>query len=56
MLPSAAPHHLLWDYGIVLVLWQDLAVAPGEGRSFYSCIIPSGWLMEEEIPALFILV
>ncbi len=26
----------------------------GGGRSLYGCIIPSGWPVEEEIPALFI--
>jgi hypothetical protein len=42
-LPFAALHRLLWDYGIVLALWRDMAIALGGGRSFYSCIIPSGW-------------
>jgi hypothetical protein len=44
-LPSAALHHLLWDYGIVFALRRDTAVAPGRGHSFYSCIIPSGGLI-----------
>ncbi len=43
MLPFAALHHLLWDYGIVFALWRDTDVALGGGRSFYDCIIPSGW-------------
>jgi hypothetical protein len=55
VLPYAALQHLLWDCGIVFVLWRDTAVALGGGRSFYSCIIPSVWPMEEEKPALFIL-
>jgi hypothetical protein len=42
-LPSAALHHLPWDYCIIFALRRDTAVAPGGGRGFYSCIIPSGW-------------
>jgi hypothetical protein len=45
-LPFAALHHPLWDYGIVFALRRDTAVAPGGGRSFYSCTYPSGWPME----------
>ncbi len=42
-LPFAALHHPLWDYGIVFALQRDTAIAPGGGRSFYSCIFPNGW-------------
>jgi hypothetical protein len=45
-LPSAALHHPPWDYGIVFGLRWDTAVAPGGGRSFYSCTYPSGWPIE----------
>jgi hypothetical protein len=46
-LPYAALHHPPWDYGIVFALRQDTAVAPGGGRSFYSCTYPSGWPIEK---------
>jgi hypothetical protein len=39
-LPFAVLQHPLWDYGIVFALPWDTAIAPGEGRSFYSCILP----------------
>jgi hypothetical protein len=45
-LPFAALHHSPWDYGIVFALRRDTAVAPGGGRSFYSCTYPSGWPIE----------
>ncbi len=45
-LPFAALHHPLWDYGIVFALRRDTAIAPGRGRSFYSCTYPSSWPME----------
>jgi hypothetical protein len=45
-LPFAALHHPPWDYGIVFALRRDTAVAPGGGRSFYSCTYPSGWPIE----------
>jgi hypothetical protein len=45
-LPFAALYHPPWDYGIVFALRRDTAVAPGGGRSFYSCTYPSGWPIE----------
>jgi hypothetical protein len=45
-LPFTALHHPPWDYGIVFALRRDTAVAPGGGRSFYSCIYPNGWPIE----------
>jgi hypothetical protein len=48
MLPFAAFHHPLWDYGIVFALQAGTAVATGGGRSFYSYTILATALLEEE--------
>jgi hypothetical protein len=54
-LPSAALHHPPWDYGIVFALRRDTAVAPGGGRSFYSCTTLAAGLLKEETTVMFIL-